>query len=167
MPAMHLAKLITHKVTSEPIALLVDDDGDRCVAVAVRPAQAEVIARGSRTAVGADAERLTQDLVPALAATLGRHLVHVEIVDIVGSLFRADLVLDDGTRLDARPSDALALAVRDDLPILVAGTVVDEVGQSFAELWGDRPPPPHEQVRALRRQLDGATADDFGVVGDD
>lgn len=165
MHGMHLAKLVTHRVTAEPIALLVDDDGERCVAVAVRPAQAEVIAQGPR-AGREDAERLTQDLVSDLAAVLGRRLDHVEVVDLVAGRFHADLVLDDGTRLAARPSDALALATRDELPILVSAAVVEEVGQSFAELWGDRPPPPHEQVRALRRELDDATADDFGSVGD-
>ena len=164
MLAMHLARLVTHRVTAEPIALLVDDGSDRCVAVAVRPAQAEVIAQGPRPG-RADGDRLTQDLVADLAAALGRRLSHVEITALVEGRFRAEVVLDDGTRLSARPSDALALAVRDELEVRVATSVVDEVGQSFTELWGDRPPPPHEQVRDFRRRLDEVTADDFGPPG--
>lgn len=181
MIPVHLAKLVVHASTGEPIAILVAggaedagadaaagsggvDDPDRCLVISVRPPQAEVIASGPRATRGAG-ERLPQDLVADLAAALGRRLAQAEITDLVDGRFHADLVLDDATRLGVRPSDALALAVRDELPILVADAVLDEAGQSFRELWGDRPAPPHEQVAELRRALDGATAEDFGAPG--
>ena len=166
---MHLAKLVAHAKTAEPLAILLEADRDRCLVVSVRAPQAEVMARGAvprrDTVGGTGDERVTQDLVADLAAALHRRLAGVEITDLVDDRFRSDLVLDDGTRVAVRPSDALALAVRDELPILVAEPVLGAVGQSFAELWGDRPPPPHEQVLRLRRQLDDATADDFRTGG--
>lgn len=158
---MTVTRLVVHTRTREPLALLVEEGGDRCVVVSVRAPQADVIDRGRQPARGDD-ERLTQDLVADLAVALGRRLDRAEITDLVDGRFTASLVLDDGTRLSARPSDVLAVAVRDGLPILMADAVVDEAAQSFAELWGDRPPPPHEQVAEMREFLDGATADDFG-----
>ncbi len=164
---MHLAKLVAHARTAEPLAILLEADRDRCLVVSVRAPQAEVMARGAvpQRDVGGVGERVPQDLVADLAAALHRRLAGVEITELVDDRFRSDLVLDDGTRVSVRPSDALALAVRDELPILVAEAVLQAVGQSFTELWGDRPVPPHEQVRELRRLLDDATADDFDPGG--
>lgn len=161
MVPMTLARLVVHNTTREPLALLVEEGGDRCVVVSVRAPQADVLDRGPHPTRGDD-ERLTQDLVADLAAVLGRRLDRGEITDLVDGYFSASLVLDDDSRLPARPSDVLAVAVRDGLPILMAEHVVDAAAQSFSALWGDRPPPPHEQVAEMRRFLDDATADDFG-----
>lgn len=160
-----VARLVVHNLTHEPLALLVEEGGDRCVVVSVRAQQADVINQGSHPARGDD-ERLTQDLVGDLAGVLGRRLARGEITDLVDGYFTAALVLDDGTRLPARPSDVLAVAVRDDLPILMAEHVVETAGQSFSQLWGDQPPAPHEQVLQMREFLDDATADDFGTPRD-
>ncbi len=60
------------------------------------------------------------------------------------------------------PGDALALAVREGLPIGMAQEILDEVGQPVAEVFpGGAPPPPEEQVRAMRAFLDGVEPDDF------
>jgi uncharacterized protein len=155
-----VARMVVHHLTHEPLVVLIEEGGDRCVGVSVRAPQADVVSQGSHPARGDD-ERLTQDLVADLARVLGRRLDRAEITDLVDGRFTADLVLDDDTRLPARPSDALAIAVRDDLAILMADHVVASAGQSFAQLWGDRPPPPHEQVAQMRRFLDETTAADF------
>jgi bifunctional DNase/RNase len=161
---MRLARLAVHRMTREPLALLVEEGADRCVVVSVRGPQAEVIDRGPRAPDVGDDERLTQDLLADLAGLLGRRLDHAGIVDLVDDRFRAELVLDDGTRLPGRPSDVLAVAVREGLRIEVADAVVDAVGQSFSELGGDRPEPAREaaeQVEALRAFLEEATPQDF------
>lgn len=168
---MRLARLAVHARTREPLALLVEvvdsDDGpvatDRALVISVRSPAAEVVAVGPHPARGDD-ERLVQDLLADLAVALGRRLSHAEITDLVDDRFRARLVLDDGTAVAARPSDALAVAVRDALPIVVADAVLDRAGQSLAALG---PPPDtgpageEEQVLGLRRALDEATVEDF------
>lgn len=169
--AMRLARLAVHARTREPLALLVElvDDGgevvatDRCLVVSLRRPAADVVAAGPFP-VRDDDERLTQDLIGDVAAALGRAIDHAAIVDLVDDRFHARLVLDDGTAVVARPSDALAVAVRDALPLLVARDVLDRVGQSYAALGPPAPgeePLVHEQVREWRRALEEATADDF------
>jgi bifunctional DNase/RNase len=171
---VQLARLAVHTRTREPLALLVEirDDGDgpeatdRCLVVSLRAPQAEVVAGGAHPGRDDD-ERLTQDLLGDLAAALGRRIAYALIDDLVDDRFHARLVLDDGVSVVARPSDALAVAVRDGLPVCVDGDVLDRVGQSFAALRpppaspADGPVPEYEQVRELRRALEEATAEDF------
>lgn len=162
---MRFARLAVHRMTREPLALLVEENADRCLVVSVRGPQAEVIDRGPRAPETGDDERLTQDLLADLAGLLGRRLERGEITDLVDDRFRAELVLDDGMRLPGRPSDVLAVAVREGLRIEVADAVLESVGQSFSELGGDRPEPAREaaeQVEELRAFLEQATAQDFG-----
>ncbi|MDD7935027.1 bifunctional nuclease family protein [Actinomycetospora straminea] len=162
---MRVARLVVHRMTREPLALLVEEGADRCLVVSVRGPQAEIIDRGPRPAEPSDDDRLTQDLLGELAVLVGHRLDHGAITDLVDDRFRAELVLEDGSRLPARPSDVLAVAVREALPIEVADAVLDAVGQSFSELGGDRPEPAREaaeQVAELRAFLDQATAQDFG-----
>lgn len=164
-----LARIVVHATTREPLAVLAEADGDRCLVVAVRGPQAEVMSRGAvpRRApadeLGGREERHPQDLVADVAAALGRRLSRVEITGLVDDRYRSALVLDDGTRVETRPSDALALAVRDALDIAVAASLLDEVGQSVSALLGDAPPPPQEQMAQMRRLLEDVTADDFAT----
>lgn len=161
---MRFARLVVHRMTREPLALLVEEDADRCVVVSVRGPQAEILDRGPRPAQPDDDDRLTQDLLGELAVLLGHRLARAEIVDLVDDRFRAELVLDDGRRLPARPSDVLAVAVREALPLEVADAVVDAVGQSYSELGGDRKEPARaaaEQVEEMRAFLEQATPQDF------
>lgn len=164
MVAMRFARLVVHRMTREPLALLVEEDADRCVVVSVRGPQAEILDRGPRAAAPDDDDRLTQDLIGELAVKLGRRLERGEIVALVDDRFRAELVLDDGTRLPGRPSDVLAVTVREALPLEVADAVVDAVGQSYSELGGDRQEPARaaaEQVEEMRAFLEQATPQDF------
>jgi uncharacterized protein len=164
MQDLHLVTLVVHAVTREPLAVLGDDAEDRCLVVSVRPPQAEVMSHGPHPARDDDA-RLTQDLVADVASALGRTLAGAEITDLVDDRFRAVLVLDDGTRIAARPSDALAIAVRDALSIGVADEVMERAGQSWKELQGDDPHPQSKEVDEMRDFLDQVTADDFDGSG--
>jgi uncharacterized protein len=161
---LHLVTLVVHAMTREPLAVLGDDQEDQCLVVSVRPAQAEVMSQGPHPARDDDS-RLTQDLVADVATAVGRSLAGAEITDLVDDRFHAVLVLDDGTRIPARPSDALALAVRDALSIHVADEVMEQAGQSWKELQGDDPHPQSKEVDEMRDFLDQVTADDFGGSG--
>jgi bifunctional DNase/RNase len=165
MQELHLVTLVVHAMTREPLAVLGDDEEDRCLVVSVRPPQAEVMSQGPQPARNNDDARLTQDLVADVATALGRGLAGAEITDLVDDRFRAVLVLDDGTRITARPSDALAIAVRDALPIGVADEVMERAGQSWKELQGDDPHPQSKEVDQMRDFLDQVTADDFDGSG--
>jgi uncharacterized protein len=158
---LHLVTLVVHATTREPLAVLGDDQEDQCLVVSVRPPQAEVMAHGPHPTRDDDS-RLTMDVVADVAAALGATLVRAEITELVDDRFRAVLVLGNGTRVPARPSDALAIAVRDALPIGVADEVMEQAGQSWKELQGDEPHPQSKEVDEMRDFLDQVTADDFG-----
>lgn len=139
--------------------LLGEIDGERCVPVFLRQPQADVIAIGPRNEGD---PLLTQDLIGPIVAGLGHSLDAVEITDLRDGVFCADLVFASGTRIAARPSDALALAVRDGIPISMAEGILDEVGQPIAELFphgGDSPP--EDQLREFRDFVDDVSPEDF------
>ena len=165
MEELHLVTLVVHRVTREPLAVLADSEEDRCLVVAVRAPQAEIMAAGPHPSRDADT-RLTQDVVTDLATAVGRRLARAQIDDLVEERFRASLVLDDGTAVDVRPSDALAIAIRDALPIGVADHVMEIAGQSWRDLQGDKPHPQSVEVDEMREFLDQVTPDDFRA-GDD
>ena len=65
---------------------------------------------------------LTHDLLASMIQTLGGRVTHIVVNDLVDETFFARIVLDvDGrhVEVDSRPSDAIALAVRANVPILV------------------------------------------------
>ena len=73
---------------------------------------------------------LTHELLNATIQTLGAKVKRVEVTQLKGGTFYANLVLerDDGEiGIDARPSDAIALAVRNHAPLFVNEDVLEEV----------------------------------------
>jgi bifunctional DNase/RNase len=159
MPAMRVLRLVVHARTREPVLLLGEIDGDRCLPVFLRRAQAEVIAVGQR---GDDDPPLVQDVLLPVVAGLGRTLEGVEITGLHEGLFSAELVFDADTRIPARPSDVLAIAVREGLPISVVAAVLDDVGQPIAELFPDGgAAPPEQQLREFQEFLSEVEPEDF------
>lgn len=84
-------------------------------------------------AAGRSAERperpLTHDLMLSMLQLLDATVARVEITDMIGGTYYAMLVLErSGVHLDvdARPSDALALAVRTEAKIFIADHVLEQ-----------------------------------------
>ena len=74
---------------------------------------------------------LTHDLLKTVMGELGGRLIRVEICDLITGTFHARLVLDQDGRevlIDARPSDAIALALRCACPIFVDDAVMNAAG---------------------------------------
>lgn len=93
---------------------------------------------------------LTHDLLRSAITTLGARLDRVVINDLADETFFAKLVLDqDGTTLevDARPSDAIALAIRAEVPIFVEEKVLDTAGMVF-----DGEEEPEGEARSRQRE---------------
>lgn len=77
---------------------------------------------------------LTHDLLRSAIGALGARLEHVIINDLAEETFYAKLILyHDGksVEVDARPSDAIALAIRWEVPIFVEERVLDSAGMVF------------------------------------
>ncbi len=122
-------------VTNAGLAVLLECDADpRTLPIFIGPAEAEAIAIRLN---GVNLPRpLTHDLMKRLIDALAATLKRVEICDLSEGTFYAELVLDrDGheLRIDARPSDAMALALRCEVPIYVDEKVVDQAGRDMSD----------------------------------
>ncbi|MDF1524580.1 MAG: bifunctional nuclease family protein, partial [Trueperaceae bacterium] len=79
------------------------------------------------------ARPLTHDLMLSVLEMMGASLQRVEVTDLIDGTYYAMLILErQGMRfdVDARPSDALALAVRTKCPVFVAEHVLEASGLS-------------------------------------
>ncbi len=86
---------------------------------------------------------------------------HVLISDVKGQTFFAQLVLRQNGRLitlDARPTDAIALAIRQDAPFYIDETVLDQ--SSFPYIFKESKNTEVE-LQEFRSFLEGLTPDDF------
>lgn len=82
------------------------------------------------------ARPLTHDLLKLTIEQMGGKLVHILVNDVRKEIYYARLVIDiDGRMIevDARPSDAINLAIRAKAPIFVAEAVMERSSQRPAE----------------------------------
>ncbi len=116
-------------VTSRRIVVLKEADTDRCLPIWIGPCEAEAISIGVK---GIEALRpLTHDVIVNVIHALRAELLHIFISDLADNTFYATLVLstqEGEVAVDARPSDAVATAVRLGVPIYVAESVMDQAG---------------------------------------
>lgn len=90
---------------------------------------------------------LTHDLLDALMRELDARLVKVQVDDLKGSIFIGSVFVRAGGRvheLDARPSDAIALAIGSRTPIFVACRVLETSALPHAALRSPAQPPDGE-----------------------
>ncbi|GAA1565328.1 MULTISPECIES: bifunctional nuclease family protein [Dermacoccus] len=138
--------------TTSPVLLLRIEGGVTHVPIWIGSPEASMIAL---FAEGVDSPRpLTHDLVLDVAGAAGRSLERVEITALRDDVYEASLVFDDGGRVDSRASDAVALAMRASVDILIADAIVDEVGVQVADEQ-------EEEVEKFREFLDHVSAEDF------
>jgi RNA polymerase sigma factor (sigma-70 family) len=118
----------------------------------------------------------THDLAAALVSATGETVREVRIVRLAESVFYADVILSGGATVDARPSDAIALALTTGAPLLADAAVLalaregeELLAPELAELEGsaedrrvlaaetrERLARQAEEVRALSRRRGGA-----------
>ena len=102
------------------------------------------------------ARPMTHDLMRRILDVLGARLERVEVTALKENTFYGNLVVSHQGRLyniDARPSDAIALAVRAHVPIYVAREVLEEAAivpdEAMEESSENAPaPPPPESTQA-------------------
>jgi len=73
----------------------------------------------------------THDLLKTLIQSLNAELTHVEVISLSEDVFYGNLIFtvnDQKRKIDCRPSDAIALAVRMDVPIMVSEDVMNQAG---------------------------------------
>jgi bifunctional DNase/RNase len=110
-----------------PIVILRDVENQLFLPIWIGISEAQAIA--SRIEGIEPPRPMTHDLLRAMLDQLGVTLAKVVISDLKENTFFAALHLSQGDRsvvIDARPSDAIALALRADAPIFVLQSVLDQ-----------------------------------------
>lgn len=147
--------------SSQPIVLLREIEGERYLPIWIGAAEATAIAYVQQ---GVTPPRpLTHDLLKDVISGVGRALVAVRITRLEDGVFFAELDLGEGSVVSARPSDAIALALRTSSPIDVADEVLDEAGVLIPEETdGEEGEDEEVAVERFREFLDQVTPEDFG-----
>jgi len=113
-------------VNQNRVVILKEVDGPRHLPIWIGVWEAEAIAMEIQ---GVNAARpLPYDLVKSIVADLDGQIERVLVSDLTDEIYYATIVLRHGDRtvdIDARPSDAIAIAVRAKVPILVSERVMD------------------------------------------
>jgi bifunctional DNase/RNase len=159
------------------VVILKEKESDRYLPIWIGPAEADAIAvRLQEVAV---ARPLTHDLLRSIIDSLGASVEYVIVSDLSNDTFFARIMLQaDGRNLeiDSRPSDAIALAVRAQVPIFAeeavlekAGVMLDQEGQTLESVAGDGTeaarevsPEELEKLSPFRDVIEGLDLEDFG-----
>ena len=123
---MSIKGLMVDPVTNMPIVILRDKDGQRVLPIWVGIFEANAIALQIENV--STPRPMTHDLLRNIIQNLKASVQKVVVCDLQDNTFYAliYLALDSGTvAIDARPSDALALALRTRAPIFVEDEVID------------------------------------------
>ena len=110
------------------VVILKEANSDRLLPIWIGPYEADAIT--SELQEETPSRPMTHDLLKATIQELGARVVHVYISELRNDVYYARIVVetDDGKQIeiDSRSSDAIALAVRVNVPIFVAQSVLDK-----------------------------------------
>ncbi len=127
-----------HMLSSQHVVILKELDRDRYLPIWIGPWEANAIAMKLQ---GLSPERpLTHDLFATTLDQLGIAIQRVVIADLADETYHARLFLEAQGRtyeIDARPSDAIALAVRAGVRIFAAPAVLDRAGVEPERVAGE------------------------------
>ncbi len=104
---------------------------------------------------------LTHDLIVNILQALNVNLITVRITSISDGIYMAELVLSDGSKIECRPSDAVALAIRTDAPILVAEDVFEKAGFVPDSLVDPDDLDKETEIEAFKDFLENLKPEDF------
>ena len=137
--------------SNQPIVLLKEIDGSRFLPIWVGAVEATAIAFAQQ---GVEPPRpLTHDLMNNLLDLLDATVTAVHLTEIKDGIFYASMLLRDSSggqlTISARPSDAIALAVRSHSNILATEELLDEIGIEIPQGDGE-----NQEVEKFREFLD-------------
>jgi len=142
--------------TNQPVVLLREAAGTRFLPIWVGAVEATAIAYAVEGLV--PMRPLTHDLLKLVTESLGASVLRVVVTELRDAVFYADLVLEQAgqeVHVSARPSDAIAFAVRTGSPIFAAPEVIDEAGVEIKDSEEE------SEIEKFREFLDEVTPEDF------
>jgi len=150
---MKVSGIALDPFTNTPIVILKDDTNDKTLPIWIGFMEASSIAMELEKTPRV--RPITHDLVKNLIEKLGFLVSKIEVTDLRNDTFYASMHLKNDTEeyiLDARPSDAIAIALRTDSPIFVN----EEVLEKSKNIEID------EDKEKLEKLLDDMSDADFG-----
>ena len=157
---MEVAGVRMEMPSNTPIVLLKETEGERFLPIWVGAVEATAIAYAQQGVV--PPRPLTHDLMRDLLVALDATVEQVRITGLEDGVFYAVIAFTNGVEVEARPSDAIALALRAEVPIVAAEQVLDEAG---VEIPAEDEPAEEDQVEKFREFLDQVSPEDFGAPG--
>jgi bifunctional DNase/RNase len=153
---MSIKGLMLDPVSNSPIVVLKDDDEKFFLPIWVGIFEANAIALQLENVT--TPRPMTHDLLRNMISELDAHVTRVVINDLRDSTFFAQIRLNVGggrtLEVDARPSDAIALALRTEAPIYVAQSVLDQA-QTIT-------PDSEDQDEKMKKWFENLGPDDLG-----
>jgi bifunctional DNase/RNase len=113
-------------MSQQRVVILREADAERYLAIWIDPYMAEQITFALQEVEVA--RPMTHDLIREMLRGMEARVTRVEVLSLKADVYYGNIVVEvDGrtVNVDSRPSDALAIAVRTHVPILVARDVMD------------------------------------------
>ncbi len=139
--------------SNQPIVLLREVSGERFLPIWIGAVEATAIAFAQQGMT--PARPLTHDLFREVIEAVGQQLKQVKIIGLRDGVFFSQLVFASGVEVSARPSDAIALALRTGSPIFATDEVMEEAAIEI-------PSEQEDEVEKFREFLDQISPEDFG-----
>lgn len=153
---MRISGLMMDPVTSMPIVVLRDEAGAQTLPIWIGMFEAHAVAMQLENS--SPSRPMTHDLVRHVIEAFGASVTEVHITDVRDGTFYAVLYLTmangETMAIDARPSDALAVALRTRAPVLVAEHVITSAATVEA--------PTSQDSDRLQQWLESLDPDDMG-----
>lgn len=145
-----MVEMVVHSIRAvnyQRVVVLKEKAADRCLPIWIGPAEADAIA--IRLQDVRVPRPLTHDLLQSVISNLGARVNFIVVSDLRNDTFYARIMLSVEGRsveVDSRPSDAIALAVRVEVPIYVEEPVLDKAGLFLDPDTGKVIPQPADDV---------------------
>lgn len=155
-----VAGLTMDPASNTPIIILKTDDDEQTIPIWIGLLEATSIASALQE-ISFD-RPMTHDLFKNFSSILNANVTRVEVCDLKDNTFYARIYITAGDRsfdLDARPSDAIAIALRFNSPIFVDDKVVQKskAGEGPSEVFDES-----EEGRKWAEYLEKLNPEDFG-----
>ena len=175
MPEMYIDSIRLSPMNYQRVVILKEKDADRYLPIWIGQFEADAIAVKLQEVKVP--RPLTHDLLGNVIDAMGGVVKRVEVSDLQNDTFYAKIILEYGDNtnghskeVDSRPSDALALAVRTNVPIFVdegvlskAGVQLDEEAEKAAVASDAADAPPgEEELRGMSAFADFVEGLDLG-----
>jgi uncharacterized protein len=158
---MKVSGLTIDPITNTPIVILKDMQENKAIPIWIGLFEASAIATELEKVVFS--RPMTHDLLNECLKTLNITVSKIEIVDIRNNTFFANIYLvreGQNFSIDARPSDAIALALRANAPIYVEESVIEKSRNvDFGIKITDLDKLKEEKIKEF---LENLSAEDFG-----